>query len=379
MALDFSNLSPQELLAAESAVLTMRSLMDAAKAAPVGKGMETVEAALHRAGIRAPSVDATDGSGVPRRGAKKGAASLSCPCGRRARFKRLGDKTVLSSVGHLAVGRRYYACGCCGAKAVPWDVWAGVDQKHKVTPHARRMLVLAGSGCSFDEAERNLAELCHLQVSNDLVRAVCDEEGGLVQKWMNQVGEGDAPAKTFAEAEGAVEFGTDGIKINTTGGWREMRQSVISKREPALPAAAGQWDRRVLEPPAVRLAVCQIAHCDRIGASWERLLKAAGLPKDQNLSVIADGAKWIWDQAAKTVQGKRRAVGGRRVPRHALPLRRGQHPGQGSGQSMGGPAGDGTGRNGRPQVHRAPDRKRPAGFVGGDRDGVGKAAGLSDR
>ena len=34
MALDFAKLSPEELLAAESAVLTMRSLMDAARSAP---------------------------------------------------------------------------------------------------------------------------------------------------------------------------------------------------------------------------------------------------------------------------------------------------------------------------------------------------------
>jgi hypothetical protein len=51
MALDFESLSPQELLAAESAVLTMRSLMDAVKAAPHGQGMARVESALHEKGF----------------------------------------------------------------------------------------------------------------------------------------------------------------------------------------------------------------------------------------------------------------------------------------------------------------------------------------
>jgi hypothetical protein len=50
MALDFDKLSPQELLAAESAVLTMRSLMDAVQSAPNGHGMERVESALHAKG-----------------------------------------------------------------------------------------------------------------------------------------------------------------------------------------------------------------------------------------------------------------------------------------------------------------------------------------
>jgi hypothetical protein len=51
MALDFDSLSPQELLAAESAILTMRSLMDAAKSAPHGQGMARVESALHEHGF----------------------------------------------------------------------------------------------------------------------------------------------------------------------------------------------------------------------------------------------------------------------------------------------------------------------------------------
>jgi hypothetical protein len=51
MGLDFNTLSPAELLAAESAVLTMRSLTDAVKAAPHGQGMACVETVLHDKGF----------------------------------------------------------------------------------------------------------------------------------------------------------------------------------------------------------------------------------------------------------------------------------------------------------------------------------------
>lgn len=158
------------------------------------------------------------------------------------------------------------------------------------------MIVLAGSGCSFDEASRNLVELSHIEVANDLVRAVCDKEGKAVQQWIKQSSE---PQKVFDAAQGVVEFSTDGLKINTVDGWREIRQSVISKRMPGPSVPADQWDDRTLDPPTARIAVCGIAHCDLIGASWERLVKTLGLPKDIKISVIADGAKWIWDQAAK--------------------------------------------------------------------------------
>lgn len=206
----------------------------------------------------------------------------------------------MSSAGHIAVPRRYYICRYCRVKQTPWESWAGVSGTHRITPHARRMVVLAGSGCSFDEAARNLKELAHLQVSNDVVRRVCDEEGRAVQKWMNQSPE---PKKAFDAAEGVVEFSTDGLKINTVDGWREIRMSVLGRRTPALPASAGQWDTRVLEPPTVRMAICAIAPSHVVGAGWKRLAGRLGLSVHTDLSAIADGAKWIWTEVAKRFPG----------------------------------------------------------------------------
>ena len=51
MGLDFSTLSPEELLAAESAALAMRSLLEAAKGARHGQGLACVEAVLHEKGF----------------------------------------------------------------------------------------------------------------------------------------------------------------------------------------------------------------------------------------------------------------------------------------------------------------------------------------
>lgn len=50
-ALDFDKLSPEELLAAESAVMTQRSLMQVVKTAPHGRGMACLEAALLQDGF----------------------------------------------------------------------------------------------------------------------------------------------------------------------------------------------------------------------------------------------------------------------------------------------------------------------------------------
>lgn len=211
-------------------------------------------------------------------------------------YRGLILKKFLTSVGEVAVGRRYYASRDCGCKAVPWDQWAGIAHGHKLTMQARRMVTLAGSGCSFDEASQKLLELCHLPVSNDVIRRVCDEEGEQAAQWIKTAPQ---PVQQMAEASGELEFYSDGVHVNTVDGWREMRISVLAKREPTEPAEPWQWSQRVLERPGCRVAWAAIAASHVIGASWRNMLKHLDLEDTPRLSVLGDGARWIWDEAAK--------------------------------------------------------------------------------
>jgi len=158
------------------------------------------------------------------------------------------------------------------------------------------MLTLAGTSWSFDAASSHLKEFCHIHVSDDTIERVCQEEGGRAQKWMNESGE---PVEAFAKASGVAEFSSDGVKINTTDDWREMRLSTLARREATGACEPRDWDDRVLNEPTVRFSTCAIADADRVGASWQRLSRRMSLKDQPVLNVLADGAKWIWDQAAK--------------------------------------------------------------------------------
>jgi hypothetical protein len=157
------------------------------------------------------------------------------------------------------------------------------------------MAVLAGMSWSFDKAQKHLWEFCHLRVSDDTIERVCQEEGIKVQRWMKEAPE---PAQTFTAAKGLVEFSTDGVQINTTGGWREMRISVWAKREACLSCAPEAWNRRVLNEPTARLATCAIAKSNVIGSGWQWFTTHLGL-EETPMSVLGDGAKWIWGESAK--------------------------------------------------------------------------------
>jgi hypothetical protein len=211
-------------------------------------------------------------------------------------YRSLIPKRFTTCVGEVSVGRRYYASRDCSCKSVLWDQWAGIPEGHKLTVQARRMVTLAGSGCSFDEASQKLRELCHLQVSNDVIRRVCDEEGQQAKQWLKSASE---PVEQMARAQGELEFYSDGVQVNTVGGWREMRISVFAKRLPTGPAEPSQWDQRVLEKPACRVAWAAIAASHVIGSSWRSMLEHLGLEDTPRLSVLGDGARWIWDEAAK--------------------------------------------------------------------------------
>lgn len=91
-------------------------------------------------------------------------------------------------------------------------------------------------------------------------------------------------------------------------GGRFARASSANGRRPCrsrpISGTSGRWKRRRRGTREAGRAVCAIAHCNLIGASWERLVKVLGLPKGLEMSVIADGAKWIWDQAAKRFTGQ---------------------------------------------------------------------------
>ena len=194
----------------------------------------------------------------------------------------------------MATNRRYYHCRACGGSC-PWDAWAGMGPR-TLTPEARRLAALAGMSWSFDKAQDHLREFCHLKVSDDTIERVCQEEGIKIQKWMRQ---SPQPAQAFKAAAGQVEFSTDGVKINTVEGWREMRISVWAKREACSPCMSQQWDQRVLNEPTARLAICAIAKSSLIGASWRRFNAILGL-EDTALSVLGDGAKWIWGESAQS-------------------------------------------------------------------------------
>jgi hypothetical protein len=108
----------------------------------------------------------------------------------------------------------------------------------------------------------------------------------------------------FAAAEGAVEFQTDGTMVNTTSdGWREMRLGVFAKRPPGRPAAPADWDTRRLPEPTARVLFAAVQKAEQFGPRIRAWAGRLGIRDPTAVTVLADGADWIWKQVAAQLPG----------------------------------------------------------------------------
>jgi hypothetical protein len=162
-------------------------------------------------------------------------------------------------------------------------------------------LCLAGASWSFDRAAANLRELCGLRVCDNTVREVCHRHGGAMRDWQR----GDpAAAEAFRAAAGDVEFQTDGTMVNTTPGWREMRLSVFAKRRRGKPAfGRAGWRQRGLPAPHARVIQAGIRTSEQLGPAWRRMAARLGLTDPGEVTALADGARWIWNQLSSALPG----------------------------------------------------------------------------
>jgi hypothetical protein len=206
----------------------------------------------------------------------------------------------LTAAGDVRLRRLYLICPRCGASRYPLDDRLGVTGF--VSPHARKLLSLAGASWSFASAAAHLAEFCGLRTCDQTIRAVCYAEAGLLANWLHA---DKAAGAGFAQAAGDVEFQTDGTMVNTWEGWREMRLGVFAKRPRGRPATAAQWDTRRLPAPCARVLFGGIETAERFGPRIRRWAGRLGLRAGAEVSVLGDGADWIWKQTDQHLPGSR--------------------------------------------------------------------------
>ena len=204
---------------------------------------------------------------------------------------------ITTAAGDVRLARVYFECPACLGGGSALDERLGVEGRY--SRHAQRLVCLAAASWSYDVSAQRLAELCGLQVSDTTIRELAQEHGAAANAWLR---EEPAAARTFRESTGDVEFTTDGTCVNTTDGWREMKVGIFSKRDRGASAAPEDWDTRTLPSPKVRVAFAAIEESAAFGQRWSAWRRRLGLADTSGVTVLADGAKWIWEEQRRRLR-----------------------------------------------------------------------------
>ena len=200
--------------------------------------------------------------------------------------------------GVVKLQRRYLRCpvGCGGI--FPLDERLGV--RSYVTWQGQRLLSLAAGSWSYDQAAELLQEFCGMRVSDTTIRAIAQQHGGHMRRWQQ---EEPGACAAFQQAEGEAEFATDGTSVNTSAGWREMRVGVFAKRQRGKAQTVVHWEERHLPAPTARVAFTGLVRADSFGGQWRHWANRLGFKQTDELTVLADGARWIWKQVDRHLPG----------------------------------------------------------------------------
>ena len=198
----------------------------------------------------------------------------------------------MTSAGRVAPARRSLRCAACGATSHPLDDRLGLDGF--LSPGATRLACLAAAGWSFDVAAARLEELAGVRLDDETIRRHVHRAAAAAVARRDEA----PPRAAFDAAEGEAEFLADGVMAPTRDGWRELKLAVLLKRPAGEPAGPEDWAGRGLPRPAAAAAYVTLADCEAFAARWAGWAEGLGIDPAGPLTVLGDGAEWIWRAAA---------------------------------------------------------------------------------
>jgi hypothetical protein len=161
------------------------------------------------------------------------------------------------------------------------------------------MACLAGVRTSFAGAESLLEELAGWGLDDETIRRLCHDTAATATATRPQ----RSTQATFAAAPGDREVQIDAGKVNTPEGWRDVKVAVFACRQRGEASTAMDWDERELRPPTVRAVVAAVEEASAFGERCAAEAQRLGLTEPRTLSVLGDGAEWLWNLAERHFPG----------------------------------------------------------------------------
>lgn len=174
-----------------------------------------------------------------------------------------------------------------------------------LSPRVLRLACRLAADRSFEVAADRLHECCGVSVRGETLRRHCTAAGADVARWMRTDRGATEP---FRAARGEVEVQIDAGKVNTTAGWRDLKVLAFAKRPLGSAAEPSAWDARELPETTARVVLADIEGIDTFRRDWRTWADRLGVGSGAGVSVLGDGADWIWGAADAQFPGSRQVL-----------------------------------------------------------------------
>lgn len=212
----------------------------------------------------------------------------------------------MTALGLIDLRRSHGYCPDCRLPCFAADGLLGIDGFLSV--RAQGMACLAGVNTPFRKADTLLNALAGWRVCAETLRRCCHDAAAQARE---RRGELSGLPELFEEGRSLgqdLEAHIDAGKVNTPAGWRDIKLVVYACRERGDSSTPADYEQRDLPAPRVRSVVAEVEQAQAFGprckAEAERLgvVDASG-GLVAGLSVLGDGADWIWNLAEAQFAG----------------------------------------------------------------------------
>jgi hypothetical protein len=262
---------------------------------------------------------------------------IACPCGRKAHYREMRSRKVLTVVGEIEFRRAWYLCPQCHNGQFPADAALDIE-KLDLSPGVRRMLALVGSEAPFDHGRRQIELLAGLEVTAKAVERTAEAIGGDIaqvqQREIQRAVQLDLPVIVgkpvpilYVQMDGT---GVPVVKKETIGRQGKTEGQPAHTREVKLGCVFTQtkWDKDgyPIRDPHSTTYTGAIENTDAFGKrlyleAWNR-----GWNHAVKKVVIGDGAEWIWNNADLHFPGAIQIVDLYHARQHLWDVARRLHP-----------------------------------------------------
>jgi hypothetical protein len=281
----------------------------AAAALAGGAGLEAAERAIRAgllrlgAGVLEDLLAADPGYAGPR---------TDCGAGHQAEFVSRRDKRVETVLGPVAIRRCWYHCGPCGHGMAPRDEQLGIAGQG-MSPGLRKMTARAAAAVPFAAAAKLVGELAGITLTGKRAGRRAEADGRAAAARIGAEAEaitagrlavlppaGPLPDKLYIAIDGT---GVPMVPAETEGHAGKDEDGGAHTREVKMAAAFTQASLddkgRPVRDPDSSSYLATFAPAAGFGVLMAAEARRRGAGQIRQLTVLGDGAVWIWNLATR--------------------------------------------------------------------------------